>query len=228
LERYKNSQHELGITVSDEDASQAVLEDLINLTLLAQGAKEEGFELSQSELGARERQLAEELGGNEQLIKWKSDHDYTDEEFMAALRRATEATWMRDKIIAEVPTTAEQAHVRQILAFNASDAAGLKDRLDGGEKFEDLAKLNDQVTGGELGWIPPGYLLDPQADIAVSATTVGNYSGVIETDAGYHIFFVLERAERPLSPDALLTMQERSIESWLAGKRVKSDIVLYP
>ena len=38
LERFKAAQVELGRTVSDEDASQTVLDDLIAQVLLAQGA----------------------------------------------------------------------------------------------------------------------------------------------------------------------------------------------
>ena len=67
------------------------------------------------------------------------------------------------------PALVDQTHVRHILIrVNeiTSEAEGkakidrLKDRLDGGAKFEDMAKLNSEdassVKGGDLGWINKG------------------------------------------------------------------------
>ncbi len=228
LARYDNAQSALGVEVSDETARKAVLDDLISMELLAQGARLEGFELNEAELASRQKELADQLGGTEQLARWESEHGYGDELFRHALKRAAEAAWMRDKIITDVSSTAEQVHVKQILTYNPEDAIGIKARLDGGEDFNQLAALNDPVTLGELGWIPQGYLLDPKADEAVFATPLGEYSDVIETTAGFHIFFIAERADRPLSPDARLALQERTLQAWLEENRVKSDIVSFP
>jgi hypothetical protein len=46
------------------------------------------------------------------LAGWESEHSHTDESFRLALQRAALAAWMRDKIIADVPLTAEQVHIR--------------------------------------------------------------------------------------------------------------------
>ncbi|MDP2777943.1 MAG: peptidylprolyl isomerase, partial [Anaerolineales bacterium] len=83
-------------------------------------------------------------------------------------------------------------------------------------------------TLGELGWVPRGYLLDASADEAVFALQAGKYTEIIATNAGYHIFKALERGEHPLSPDALLTMQELALRNWLAEKRANSEIVFAP
>ena len=228
LARYKTAQLALGQTVSEETASQIVLEDMIALTLLAQAARAEGFELTQVELQSRYDTLAAEIGGAEPLLQWQTSHGYNDSSFRAALRRAIEAAWMRDRIIADVPTTVEQIHLRQILTYNETDARSALDQLNAGADFDELAALYDPLTRGELGWVPRGYLLDPTADEAVFALQTGAYSDVVTTQAGYHIFKAVERGDRALSPDALLTVQEEALKDWVAKQRAESEIVLSP
>jgi parvulin-like peptidyl-prolyl isomerase len=228
LARYKSAQTALGITVSEEEANKVVLEDLITQFLLAQAARKENFNLTESDLKSRLDALTNSVGGAQALSAWQSAHGYDDASFKVALKRSAEAAWMRDKIIADVPTTVEQTHLRQILTYNEEDARAALEKLKGGADFDELAALYDPNTSGELGWVPRGYLLDAKADEAVFALQVGTYSDVIATDAGFHIFKAIERGDHPLSPDALLTIQELALKNWVAEQRAKSKIVLVP
>jgi parvulin-like peptidyl-prolyl isomerase len=135
---------------------------------------------------------------------------------------------MRDKIIADVPATVEQIHVRQILTYNEADARTALEELKAGTDFDEIAARFDPITLGELGWVPRGYLLDAKADEAVFALQVGAYSDVIATDAGFHIFKAVERADYLLTPDALLTVQELAVKNWITEQRAKSEITLVP
>jgi peptidyl-prolyl cis-trans isomerase C len=228
LARYKAAQTALGNTVSDEDANRIVLEDLIAQVLLSQAAREENFNITEADLQLRIDALAADVGGAESLSAWQSANGYDDASFRIALKRSVEAAWMRDKIIASVPLTMEQIHLRQILTYNETNAQAALARLGTGEDFDAVAAIYDPVTRGELGWVPQGYLLDAKADEAVFALQAGGVSGIIVTDAGFHIFKAIERAEHPLSPDALLTMQELALKNWLAAARANSEIVLAP
>jgi len=228
LARYKSAQTVLGITAADEDANKVVLEDLIAQFLLAQAAREANFNLTEPDLQLRLDALAESVGGAEALSAWQSAHGYDDASFKIALKRSAEAAWMRDKIIADVPTTVEQTHVRQILTYNEEDARAALEQLQAGADFDVLAAQYDPNASGELGWVPRGYLLDAKADEAVFALQVGAYSEVIATDAGFHIFKAVERGDHPLTPDALLTVQELALKNWVAEQRAKSEIVLVP
>ena len=228
LARYKSAQTALGVTVSEEEANKIVLEDLIAQFLLAQAARKANFNLTESDLKSRLDALAASVGGAEALSAWQSAHGYDDASFKVALKRSAEAAWMRDKIIADVPTSVEQIHLRQILTYNEADARAALEELKAGTDFDELAARYDPVTFGELGWVPRGYLLDAKADEAVFALQVGAYSDVIATDAGFHIFKVVERGEHPLSPDALLTVQELTLKNWVTEQRAKSEIVLVP
>lgn len=228
LARYKAAQTALGITVTEEDANKNVLEDLIAQFLLAQAARKEKYELTEADLQSRIDVLAAQLGGTDVLTKWQSAHGYDDASFRIAMKRSAEAAWMRDKIIADVPVTMEQIHLRQILTYNEADARAALEELNAGSDFDEIAARFDPVTLGELGWVPRGYLLDAKADEAVFALQAGSYTDVIATDAGFHIFKALERGDHLLTPDALLTMQELAVRNWLAEKRKSSAIVLAP
>lgn len=229
VERYRAAQASLGRQVSLEQASQAVLEDIINQTLLAQAAYAAGFKVDESALQERIEALAAQVGGPEKLAAWQSAHGYTPEMFTAALKRALAAAWMRDQIAASVPTQVEQVHVQQILVYTEEKALSVKSRLDAGEDFAKLAAVYDPLTHGDLGWFPRGYLFEPAIENAAFSLQPGQISDVIATQAGFHIIKVIEREpNRPLSPDAHLTLQELALRAWLDDRRSQSTIILAP
>jgi parvulin-like peptidyl-prolyl isomerase len=52
---------------------------------------------------------------------------------------------------------------------------------------------------------------------------------VVESSVGFHILYLVERdPARPLSPDALLTIQESALQDWLTQQRNESTIVIAP
>jgi hypothetical protein len=229
VDRYRTAQQNLGNDVTAGDAAKVVLDDLISQVLLAQAARADGYEITDADLGSRIDALSSDVGGADALAKWQSDHGYTDESFRSVLKRSAEAAWMRDKIIAAVPNTAEQVHAQQILLYNEDVARQVLDQLNAGANFADLAVLYDPNTAGELGWFPRGYLLEPALEEAAFSLEPGQHSDVIKTEVGYHILMVLERdSQHPLSPDAYLVMQEKALGDWLAQKRTESNIVLAP
>lgn len=229
VERYRAAQEALGRTVSLEQASQTVLDDLVNQTLLAQAAYAAGFKVDDSALQQRIESLAAKIGGPEKLAEWQSAHGYTPETFKTALKRALAAAWMRDQIAASVPAQAEQVHVQQILTYTEEKAVGVKSQLDAGGDFAKLAALYDPVTHGDLGWFPRGYLFEPEIEKAAFSLQPGQISDVISTPAGFHILKVLERdPNRPLSPDARLTLQDLALRAWIEDRRRQSTIILAP
>lgn len=229
VQRYLAAQAALGETISIDQAAPLVLNDLIDQLLLAQGAHAVGYRLDDAGLQARIDALSTDLGGIEALNAWLSTHGYSDASFRYALRLAAEAAWMRDNLAGGVPATAEQVHVRQILLYNEAAASSLLEQLDAGADFDTLAWRYDPFTGGELGWVPRGYLLSEQIEAAVFSLQAGDFSPVVASDVGYHILLVTERdPQRPLSPDALLTLQEQAVRDWLIRQRAEADIMLAP
>jgi parvulin-like peptidyl-prolyl isomerase len=229
LARYKAAQTALGNTVSDADALQIVREDLISQLLLAQGAAENGFTMDDSALQQRIDKLVSEIGGADKLTAWEQAHGYSDESFRVALKRAAASAWMRDKIISSVPSTSEQVHVRQILLYNEDVAKNYYNQLQAGADFDQLAAQVDPVTRGDIGWFPRGYLAEKAVEDAAFSLEAGKYSAVIPGEVGFHIIKTLEiQKDRPLSPDALLALQNRALNDWLTSRRQQSSIVLAP
>jgi parvulin-like peptidyl-prolyl isomerase len=226
---YTKSQTALGKTITSADATDAVIKDLTVQLLLAQGAKVNAFTLDEAGLQARIDSLAAQIGGVENLSKWQTDHGYNEQTFRSALKRAAEAAWMRDKIIAEVPSTAEQVHVQQILLYNQDTAQSFLSQLNSGTDFDELAQKADPLTRGDLGWVPRGYLLDQKIEDSAFSLQVGTHSDVITTNVGFHIIRVLERdPNRPLSPDAMLALQDLALRKWIDDQRQQAKIVLAP
>ncbi len=202
------------------DAEEIVLNNLIDLTLLAQAAREAGYFVDDATLQARIDQL-----GAQAVADWAAAQGYTDADFRRELAREITAAWMRDKITAEIPASADQAHARQILLYNSSDADQVLAQIRSGADFANLAAAYDPVMAGELGWFPRGYLTETALEDAAFALQPGEYSSVIQTRLGYHILQVIERdPQRPLSPDARLVLQEKVLHDWLAERRSQSQI----
>lgn len=227
--RYMSAQEALGNTVSSADATSVVIEDLVVQLLLGQAARLNGFTLDEAALQARIDALAAQVGGPDALSTWQSDHGYTEQSFQSALKRAAESAWMRDKIVMAVPSTGEQVHIQQILLYNEGTAQSFLIQLNDGADFDELALDADPLTGGDLGWVPRGYLLDPKIEETAFSLTVGQHSEVIATDVGFHIVRILARdPERPLSPDAYLAWQEMALKNWIEEQRRQAAIVLAP
>jgi peptidyl-prolyl cis-trans isomerase C len=229
LARYQQAQTALGNTVSLEAATKTVSDEFIDILLLAQGAATKGYSVDDAALQGRIDSLAAQIGGLDALTAWQTAHGYTDSAFRSDLRRQMAAAAMRDQVAASVPATAEQVHVKQILLYSAEAAQKALGYLKAGWNFNDLAARYDPLAKGELGWFPRGYLSDPAIEAAAFALQPEEYSDVIQAQAGYDILFVVARdPARPLSPDALLTLQERAVQDWLTQKRAESSILVEP
>ncbi len=229
IARYTAAQTALGKTVDAASATSPVTDDFVAQLLLAQAARANGFILDDAALQARIDSLAADVGGAEALEAWKTNHGYDDQTFHSALKRAAESAWMRDKIISSVSPTAEQVHLQQILLYNEDTARSFLLQLNGGADFNDLAFDADPVTRGDLGWVPRGYLLNKEIEDAAFNLQVDQHSDVIATDVGFHILRILARdPARPLSPDALLTLQELALKNWIEEQRRMATIILAP
>jgi peptidyl-prolyl cis-trans isomerase C len=90
-----------------------------------------------------------------------------------------------------------------ILVETEEEAEKLKADLAGGADFAELAKAHSTDTGsgaagGDLGWFGLGVMVKPFEDAVVGAT-VGEVTGPIATDFGFHLILVKETrvAEQP-------------------------------
>lgn len=208
----------------DPEDKKLVIRDMVQLTLLAQGANSRGYEVTEDMLQERLSQLDT---GNRPLDDWLSKYGYTKKSFQKSLARSMAAAWMRDTIIDRVPQEEEQIHAQQILLYEEKQAEAVLSEVKDGTRFAQLAKEYDPQTNGDLGWFPRGYLTMPELDETLFNLESGKISDIIETDIGYHIIKVLEKEEnRPLDPDVRQTLQKKALHEWLESQWNSSNIVI--
>jgi len=221
LARYMLAQETLGNTDIDEtDARATVLKDVVDLTLLAQAAREGGVIVTDENVQERMDQLAAEIDLEAWMVKW----GYSEADLIYALRLEMLAAQQREVIADSVPEIAEQVELRQVFAYTEEGAENALVSLNSGRDFTEVAFLYDPTAGGYLGWVPRGYLLIAPVEEAAFNLPVGGVSDIIESEIGYHIVKVLDRAERRLTPDARLTLQRKALYDWLAEQRQTSTI----
>lgn len=96
----------------------------------------------------------------------------------------------------------EETHARHILVESEDKAKEIITKLDGGAKFEDLAKDNTKdpsgkTNGGDLGYFAKTEMVPEFADAAF-AMDKGAYSKTpVKTQFGWHIIKVEDRRQRP-------------------------------
>lgn len=123
----------------------------------------------------------------------------------------------------------QQTHARHILIkvteiTSESEAkqriTQVHQRLKAGEDFAELAKLYSQdgsaQKGGDLGWMYPGDTVPP-FDQAMNSLKIGEISGPVQTQFGFHIIQVLERRTTDVSQErqrqrAMGALRQRKME----------------
>ncbi|MBZ0095459.1 MAG: peptidylprolyl isomerase [Sulfuricella sp.] len=134
----------------------------------------------------------------------------------------------------------QKTHARHILIKTSEIASEidarnrmlqLKERLDNGANFAELARLHSEdgsaSKGGDLGWLSPGETV-PEFERAMDALKPGETSVPVKSPFGWHLIQVLERRAEDVSKErqALMARQEirarkadEAYESWLRQLR---------
>jgi peptidyl-prolyl cis-trans isomerase SurA len=96
----------------------------------------------------------------------------------------------------------------------------LKERIENGTAFEELAKIHsDDLSaskGGELGWLNPGDTV-PEFERMMDSLKPGEVSAPVQSPFGWHIIQVLERRDQDV------TQERKRLEARRAIRERKSD-----
>jgi len=143
------------------------------------------------------------------------------------------------------PVLVQQSHARHILiktneVISESEArnrlAGLRERIENGTDFAELARLQSQDAsapkGGDLGWLSPGDTV-PDFERTMNQLKIGELSQPIKTEFGWHLVQVLARREEDMSKErgrltARQALRERksdeAYQEWLRQLRDKTYV----
>lgn len=229
FERELNRQRPLLGAASEQALRSEVLEQMIEQTLLRQGARALNISISDADLQAEIDAQIAEVGGAEAWASWLATNGYTPEEFPEILRDVLLANGVRDSLTADLAGNVRQANARHILVRTEREAQDVMARLGQGEDFAALATAlsQDETTrddGGSLGWFVQDELLLPALAQTVFALQSGQIAGPVPTERGYHIVQVVEFAERPVEPERWVFIAQMRFENWLRPLVVNANI----
>lgn len=120
---------------------------------------------------------------------------------------------LNDKRGLDVALNVTQTRARHILIktneiTSESDARTrllqLKERIDNGTKFDELARLHSDdasaAKGGDLGWVNPGDTV-PDFEKAMNALKPNEVSAPVQSPFGLHLIQVLERRDQDVTQE---------------------------
>lgn len=88
------------------------------------------------------------------------------------------------------------ANARHILVDTEAECLQLKQQIEGGADFGEVAKLNSacpsRMRGGDLGTFAQGQMV-PEFDQVVFSGELNKVLGPVKTDFGYHLIEITKR-----------------------------------
>jgi len=130
---------------------------------------------------------------------------------------------LNDKRGLDATLSVTQTHARHILIktnelTSEADARNrllqLKERIDNGVKFDELARLHSEDAsaskGGDLGWVNPGDTV-PDFEKAMNALQPGEVSAPVQSPFGWHLIQVLERRDQDVTQERQKLMARQAI-----------------
>jgi peptidyl-prolyl cis-trans isomerase C len=150
------------------------------------------------------------------------------------LQQAVAESYLKDKRPSEQDLHAEyetqvaalpklEYHARHILVATEPFAQQVVQRLEKGDKFEDVAKKesmdSSKDNGGDLGWFTPDRMVKQFADAVVDLKP-GDYTHKpVQTQYGWHVIQLVET--RPLSPPPYDQVKQR-LDQMVEAKKFKA------
>ncbi len=107
----------------------------------------------------------------------------------------------------------EKVRLRQLILPDQATGQLARDRVRGGEDFlavsRELSRAPNAATGGLIGWMERGQL-PPEFEAAVFGLAAGEVSDPVPSNAGWHVFQVMERRPAGSPPDASVRDRARA------------------
>ncbi len=174
--------------LNDPQFQVAVMNELVNTVLLGQDATKQKLDKNPRVAAAldvaRNRVLAQVA-----ILSHLQKNPIKEEQVKKAY----------DDKIAKGPVREYKA--RNIVVKTEDDAKAIIKSLDGGAKFDELAKTksiaSNAESGGELGWVAAAQMIKPIAEV-VTALDKGAYAKTpLKTDAGWMVLKLDEQRDAP-------------------------------
>jgi foldase protein PrsA len=216
---------ELYTMMKDKIGTQALQQ------LLYEKVLSKKYTVTDKELNAKVSQLKIDLGSNFQMAlaqygyKDENDLKTTMKVGMLQEKAAMQDVKVTDKELKDYYDSYQpEIKARHILVADEKTANEVKKKLDGGAKFEDVAKEYSTDTasaqnGGDLGWFGTGKM-DPDFEKAAYALKVNEISAPVKSQFGYHIIQLTDKKEKKSYED-----MKKEIEYQVKSSKLTSDSI---
>jgi foldase protein PrsA len=211
-----------------EQARRQVLEQMIDQELIRQAAVQMGIGISDEELESSIAGIVEQSGGEDGFNQSLQATGTTYDDFRQMLLDQLLSEAVYSHVTASIDSVAEQVHARHILLPTKEMAEEVLARLQTGEDFAYLAReysedISSRETGGDMGFFPRGVMPAEVEDVAFGLE-VGDMSGIVESQFGFHIIQVLERGEREIAVEVFESLRQQTFMQWLEDQRESATI----
>ncbi|MHB1131194.1 MAG: peptidylprolyl isomerase [Chloroflexota bacterium] len=214
-----------GIALSQADRERALVSEMdLGIAQLQEGAAPLPATPSAEALAAAQAKLPRVLE-NGRILSEDEFNRLILEATALRLKVEDEATALRlkveDETNAQVAATGEQVHAQHILVDSEEKAKDVLATLNKGElDFAATAKqmsldTSNKDEGGDLGWFPRG-VMGPDFEKVAFEMEAGKVSEPVQTQFGYHIIKVVEKAsDRPLEADMLAALRAQAYQKYV-------------
>jgi len=174
------------------DQKNQVLDDLINMQLLADQAEKDGLQ-NDPDTVAQLHLLHEKVMADAEQQKFVKSFQPSDADLKTEY----------DTAVAAMDKTEYKA--RHILVASKEDGQQVIKKLKGGAKFEELAKTQSTDTGsknngGDLGWFTTSRMVKPFADAVVALKKGEITPEPVQTQFGWHVIQLEDTRDKTPPP----------------------------
>ena len=174
------------------DQKNQVLDDLINMQLLADQAEKDGLQ-NDPDTVAQLHLLHEKVMADAEQQKFVKSFQPSDADLKTEY----------DTAVAAMDKTEYKA--RHILVASKEDGQQIIKKLKGGAKFEELAKTQSTDTGsknngGDLGWFTTSRMVKPFADAVVALKKGEITPEPVQTQFGWHVIQLEDTRDKTPPP----------------------------
>jgi len=219
---------------------KAVLEMMIDSTLIRQEADRLGADLSETTITAQVDAFIEQSGGQEQFDASLEAAGYTLEDLKNDIKNSLAQQFLSDYAATEtsVTTLPEDYSLLEHILLAATDETTATDVYEQVMAGEDFAALASEYSidpgsaeqGGSLGWSPTRAYV-PEFKAAADALAVGEVSEPVLSDFGWHIIRKVDEANEgdviadlPAELQATLAGSDLTLDAYLARLRAEAEI----
>jgi parvulin-like peptidyl-prolyl isomerase len=238
----------------------SILEGMVIEKLLLQEAEKMGIETTDEEVDKVLEQLLLAYGMREEdLVKTLEENDATLDDLKReykkriTINKVLNETVLGDITVTEADArkyydenpeqfgTPEMIKASHILVNTSAEAKSIRNKALGGAKFDELAQeysIGPSASrGGDLGFFGKGQMVKEFEDAAFALEDIGDISGIVETQFGFHVIKLTDRKEESMQnfedireqimQAVLQQKQAAAIDIYTAQLESAADIQIY-